>query len=43
MFTLFVLKSVEEGEWETISDFKSEQKRYARRFAVSNFNFKCPA
>ena len=22
------LKSVEDGEWETISDFKSEQKRY---------------
>jgi len=23
-----LLKSVEDGEWETISDFKSEQKRY---------------
>ncbi|MBT3386439.1 MAG: hypothetical protein HN417_00760 [Desulfobacula sp.] len=23
-----LLKSVEDGEWETIPDFKSEQKRY---------------
>ena len=23
-----LLKSVEDGEWETISDFKSKQKRY---------------
>ncbi len=23
-----LLKSVEDGEWETISNFKSEQKRY---------------
>lgn len=23
-----LLKSVEDGEWETISDFKREQKRY---------------
>ncbi len=23
-----LLKSVDDGEWETISDFKSEQKRY---------------
>jgi predicted DNA binding CopG/RHH family protein len=23
-----LLKSVEDGEWETISEFKSEQKRY---------------
>jgi len=23
-----LLKSVEDGEWETISDIKSEQKRY---------------
>ncbi|MBU8911116.1 MAG: antitoxin [Desulfobacterales bacterium] len=23
-----LLKSVEDGEWKTISDFKSEQKRY---------------